>query len=143
MIQILKLTVALLSLFCLYAFIAGLVDGGFRLGFYYAILGFGSLFFPVLIFVILYHFLFRKRFNYANLSLSFFVKSLSLILIAFMGLFVWAIFEFIVTSGFNLNFKWILEDYRDEYLHYMPLFIILSLLIPIGHHFFRVHTPES
>lgn len=143
MIQILKLTLALLLLFCLYAFIAGVVDDGLGVGLYYAILGFGSLFFPVLIFVILYHLLFRKRFNYTYLWLSFLVKSLSLILISFVGLFVWAILEFIVTSGFNLDFKWILEDYRDEYLDYMPPVSILSLLIPIGHHFFKPKTPKN
>lgn len=141
MIQILKLTLALLLLFCLYVFIAGVVDDGFGVGLYYAILGFGSLFFPVLIFVVLYHLLFRKRFNYTNLWLSFLVKSLFLILISFVGLFVWAILEFIMTSGFNLDFKWILEDYRDEYLDYMPPVIILSLLIPMGHHFFRPTNP--
>ena len=143
MIQILKLTLALLLLFCLYAFIAGIVGDGFGVGLYYAILGFGSLFFPVLIFVILYHLLFRKKFNYTNLWLSFLIKSLSLIFVSFVGLFVWAILEFIVTSGFNLDFRWILEDYKDEYLDYIPAVIILSLLIPIGHHFFRPHTPKN
>lgn len=143
MIQIIKLTLALLSLFCLYAFIAGVVDDSVGVGLYYAILGFGSLFFPVLIFVILYHFLFGKRFNYPNLWLSFLAKSLSLILISFVGLFVWAILEFIVTSGFNLDLKWILEDYRDEYLNYRLPVIILAMLIPIGYHFFRPRNPKK
>jgi amino acid transporter len=143
MIQILKLTLALLLLFGLYAFLAGVVDDGFAVGLYYAILGFGSLFFPVLIFVILYHFLFRKRFNYTNLWLSFFAKSLTMILISFVGLFIWAILEFIVTSGFNLDLKWILEDYRDEYLSYMLPVIILAMLIPVGHHYFRPRKPNK
>jgi hypothetical protein len=140
MIQIWKLTLALLLLFCCYGFIAGTAKDGVGVGLYYAILVFGSLFFPVLIFVVLYHFLFRKRFNYPNIWLGFFIKSLSLIFISFVGLFVWAILEFIVTTGFNLDMKWIYEDYKDEYLNYLAPVIILALLIPIGYHFF---TPRS
>jgi hypothetical protein len=140
MIQIIKLTLTLLLLFCLYAFIAGIADDGVGVGLYYAILGFGSLFFPVLIFVILYHFLFSKRFNYTTRWLGFLAKSFSLILISFVGLFIWAILEFIVTSGFNLDMKYILEGYKDEYLGYLPPVIILAFLLPIGHHFLDLGT---
>lgn len=137
MIRITKLTLALLLLFCLYAFIVGVLNDGFGVGIYYSFLTFGSLFFPVFIFVIIYHFLFRKRFNYANIWFGFLAKSISLILISFIALFVWAILEFIVTSGFNLDMKWIIEDYKDEYMDYIIPAIILSMLIPIGYHLFR------
>jgi hypothetical protein len=142
MMQVLKLTLALTLLFCLFAFFAGIVDDGIGVGLYYAILGFGSIFFPTMIFVTIYHVLFRKRLNFPNMWLRFMAKSLSLILISFIALFVWAILEFIVTSGFNIDMNWILEDYREEYLGYMLPVIILAALIPVGHHFFRPKIKE-
>jgi hypothetical protein len=49
---------------------------------------------------------------------------------------VWAILEYIVLSGFQLDTRWIWDDYKDEYLGFMPIVIVLALLIPIGHHYF-------
>jgi hypothetical protein len=143
MVRILKLTFALTLLFCLFAFIAGIIENGIGVGLYYAILGFGSMFFPIMSFVVIYHLLFSKRLNYPNMWFRFFAKSIFLILISFIGLFVWTILEFIVTSGFNIDFGWIAEDYRDEYLSYMPAVIILAALIPIGHHLFRPQSSKS
>jgi amino acid transporter len=142
MTQIIKLTVALLLLFCLYAFIIGVVNESLNVGLYYAILGVGSLFFPVLIFVVIYHFLFSKRFNYSNRWLGFLAKSISLILISFVGLFIWALLEFLMFSGIKLDMKHILDDYQHEYLGYMPPIIILAFLIPIGYYFFKPKTQK-
>ena len=130
-------------MFGIYIFFAGVVYGGFSSGLYYAILAFGSLFFLVLLFVLLYHYLFSKKFNRASLWLGFLLKSLSLVLVSFLALFVWALLEFIVTSGFHLDMKWILEDYRGEYLGYMPAVVLLALLIPPGHYFFRPSRSEE
>ena len=135
--QVLKLTLVLILLFCFFAFVSGLVEDGIRVGLYYAVLGFGSMVFPVLIFVTLYHFLLNNKLNVPNLLLRFSIKSALLILISFIGLFIWAILEFIVTSGYKLDMQWILEDYREEYFGYLPVAIILAVLIPAGHHYFK------
>ncbi|MBK9248080.1 MAG: hypothetical protein IPM69_08215 [Ignavibacteria bacterium] len=135
--QILKLSLALTLLLCLIPFFSVIVEDGVVIGLYYAILGFGSFFLPTLTFVAIYHFLFSKRFNFPNLWLTYMSKSLTLIFVSFIGLFVWAILEFVITSGFNLDMNLIFEDYRKEYLGYMSAVIILASLIPIGHHLFR------
>jgi hypothetical protein len=143
MTQIFKLTLALLLFFYIFALVFGVLDEGIRAGLYFAVLGIGSLFFPVLIFVTLYKFLLNKRLNYPNLFLRFLAKRLSLIAISFIGLFVWAMLAFMVTAGFKLDLHLILKDYREEYMNCMPVAKILALLIPVGHHLFMPNSQKN
>jgi hypothetical protein len=136
MSQIIKLSLFLLLLFCIYAFVSGCVAQGVDTGIYYAVMGTASLFFPVIIYVALYHVFLRNRLNYPVLATRFLVKSFVMIMISLLGLLVWAILEYIVLSGFQLDTRWIWDDYKDEYLGFMPIVIVLALLIPVGHHYF-------
>ncbi|HEX2606295.1 MAG TPA: hypothetical protein VHK91_02905 [Flavisolibacter sp.] len=142
MTQIIKLTFALSFLSFLFGLFAGIMEAEIGVGLYYGLLISGSMFFPIMIFVALYHLLLSRRLNLSNLWLRFTVKSLSLILFSFIGLFVWAILEYLVLNGSKFDLSWVLNDYQHEYLGYMPIAIILALLIPVGHYLFRPKIKE-
>jgi hypothetical protein len=137
MAQVLKLTLILTLLFSVGLFIGGLLKDGWEMGLYYAFFGFGSLVIPFLIFVVLYHWLVSTRFNYSNLWLRFGVRSIFIILISLIGLFVWAILEYLVTTGWPLDFEEIWLDYKSEYMGYMTVVAILAVLVPPGHYLIR------
>ena len=134
MAQVIKLTLALAFLFSFFLFISGLLQEGVQAGLYYSFFGFGSLIIPFLIFVLLYHWLVSKRFNYTNLWLRFIAQTFFITLISLVGLFIWAILEFMVTTSFRLDFSEIWQDYKTEYLGYLSIVGILALLVPPRHY---------
>lgn len=129
--QILKVTIILDLLLCVAIGIFALFSNTIGFALYVALLLFASYFLPILIFTALYHVLLGKRHLHLSKVFSVVIKGLLLFALSFIGLFVWALLEFVVTDNIK-NFSWgyILKDYTTEYLGYLPIAMFLAFLIP-------------
>lgn len=129
--QILKVTLVITSIIALFVGGAALATEPWGYSFYIALMIFGSYFFPVLLFVAIYHFLLGKRQIHSNNTISTFLKGIVLSLISLAGLFIWAVLEGVFFESLKGNFwKLVWEDYKSEYLLYLPITLILAFAIP-------------
>jgi hypothetical protein len=138
---IIKVTLTVNALVALLFFGAALATEPLGYALYIALMLFGSYFFPVLIYVTIYHLLWAKRNIHFNVTLSLLIKSFLLALTSLLALFIWAILEAVLFEGLSSSEFWQLvwADYKSEYLAYFLGALVLSVVIPTN---YLVFTPK-
>lgn len=127
MIRILQLTLMADLTACVCLFIYFSIGESLSYGLYVAAFSFGNILIPTFLAVLIYKII--NRFFKSKNPSSYFLLIFFLLLIAYFGgLYCWAIIE---TSSFD-NFSWdaINDDFKEEFLGYLPIAFIYTILIP-------------